>query len=66
MKSEQKDCSTEKFSAVPLLSLFLVQTYFSRLMARRITDIFFWTGVLINLNLIKTANEAKMKRKTSL
>ena len=65
LSSQQKDHPIEKFSAVALPSVCGANIFFQT-QARRITDICFWTGVLINLNLIKTANEAKDEKKNIL
>lgn len=62
LSSQQKDSAIEKFSAVALPSVSGANMFFST-QARRITDICFRTGVLINLNLIKTANEEKDEKK---
>lgn len=63
LSSQQKDYAIEKFSAVALPSVSGANIFFQT-QARSITDICFQTSVLINLNLMKTSNEAKDKKKT--
>lgn len=63
LSSKQKYYAIEKFSAVALfVSVSGANTFFYT-QTKRIRDICFWTGVLIKLNLIKTANEAKDEKK---